>query len=1369
MLMNLLGGSRLGIRRLGVAVFAAVVLVILAPTVARAATYTVGAVADTTPTACPSATATTCSLRQLVLYVEAHPSPPDTIDVPAGDYVLDSAYGEIALTADLTIVGAGANLTTIEEPVPSNRSTSGDRVFNVAAPSGGAAPTVTLSGLEIAGGDANSNNGYFGGDIVNSGTLTLDNDWVTNGFACSGGGVSNIGGTLSIERSLISANQSACVSGGDDSGGVQNYGEPGSPDLPAHLTIDDSTIAGNAARLGAGIYSWNDATNTALITNSTIADNAEQAEGGNVARGGGGGLGVATGSAQIENSILAGNTSTVSGSGAASNCAGTVNSLGHNLEDANTCQLTGPGDLPNANPALGPLQNNGGPTATFALAAGSPALAQVPAASCSATDQRGVARPTTSSCDIGAFELTAPSSAGAPTSTSTPTPTPAPAPSPQTSFTVGSQVPGGVTLAASTTDGSDVSRYQWTIGGGGGSIYCPVQEPIITLASSGAVSSNVTLNAISAGGQTLSSASSLIHISSRLQADRVPATTYTFHSTGECRGPITIPVPPLNPTPKKGAKPPMGSVGGAPPAGCTDDLDFGAVDIHGCLAEVPNPQDLPGGITAELGEAFCSASGLLVCLPQLEDGQGTSGLLGHRASAASVTAAQNRGVQALTQAGLPSYYSYTAVSLDGLDIVPQNGSPLLIVPAMDAIAGSSVVLALHGVQISPQAMPLTAFLPASGGLLANLTLANNVPLIGKLLPLTGAMSVFLEPAGTTLSDGTTCQYACAALHVNAAIPDEFSIGSDNLLTASGVIEADAVNGVNLSSLEVDLRQADFAGIGVQNAVFRYRAEDQLIYAAATLDLTPAIGDISGSIEFTGGGFREASLQYENGASPGIELGGPLPIFLTQLGGSINLHPTVISANATVSGGPAYFGCSLASVSGQATVQVSPFHLGLEGAGSLLCQNVADMHLEYGNGYLDIGASVHFSEPLVPVTFGASVNVGIDPSQGLFQFDGDVDACLSFLPGVCGDAEGVVSNVGIGVCADIWGLGHVGGGYVFPTSSHGGYPKLYFDTCDIDTFRSIHHFVRGTFRSVGNGGAAEATAPPQGFTLPSGKAIELVGFVGAGGAPKVRLVGPGGRTIDTPASGYVKTSSEMVVVDPKFTDTTYVFIRHPAGGTWTVEPEPGSVPITAIRAADSLPAPKLRGQLHSLGGGRERLTYTLHPLAGQTVTFQEQAGNGKRGFDVVGHAHGASGSLSFSPTLEMARARTLVAVVSQNGHVREDVVLAHFRAQTPPSLPAPRGLRAHRTDTAVSLSWRRVSGASGYLITVTAGKGKGAVHRALADTTTATLGGLPSASPLSVSVSARRSSPWAHAPGRAAVAHLAALKPVIHRVKLLRST
>jgi hypothetical protein len=59
----------------------------------------------------------------------------------------------------------------------------------------------------------------------------------------------------------------------------------------------------------------------------------------------------------------------------------------------------------NANPRLGPLQNNGGFTATEALTPLSAAIDSADLAYCPATDQRGLPRLVGGKCDIGGFEV----------------------------------------------------------------------------------------------------------------------------------------------------------------------------------------------------------------------------------------------------------------------------------------------------------------------------------------------------------------------------------------------------------------------------------------------------------------------------------------------------------------------------------------------------------------------------------------------------------------------------------------------------------------------------------------------------------------------------------------------------------------------------------------------------------------------------------------------------------------------------------------------------------------------------------------------------------------------------------------------------
>jgi hypothetical protein len=97
------------------------------------------------------------------------------------------------------------------------------------------------------------------------------------------------------------------------------------------------------------------------------------------------------------------------------NAAQLMTSKGHNLSSDRTCNFNRSGDLNDHDPLLGPLLNNGGPTATMALPPGSPVIdAGSNPAGCTdglghllTTDQRGMPRPDKEDsvgCDIGAYE-----------------------------------------------------------------------------------------------------------------------------------------------------------------------------------------------------------------------------------------------------------------------------------------------------------------------------------------------------------------------------------------------------------------------------------------------------------------------------------------------------------------------------------------------------------------------------------------------------------------------------------------------------------------------------------------------------------------------------------------------------------------------------------------------------------------------------------------------------------------------------------------------------------------------------------------------------------------------------------------------------
>jgi hypothetical protein len=81
----------------------------------------------------------------------------------------------------------------------------------------------------------------------------------------------------------------------------------------------------------------------------------------------------------------------------------TLNSDHNNVFTDVTC-FAGASDQVVADVGLGLLADNGGPTLTHALLAGSPAIDAGDNAVCPVTDQRGVTRPQGTACDVGSYE-----------------------------------------------------------------------------------------------------------------------------------------------------------------------------------------------------------------------------------------------------------------------------------------------------------------------------------------------------------------------------------------------------------------------------------------------------------------------------------------------------------------------------------------------------------------------------------------------------------------------------------------------------------------------------------------------------------------------------------------------------------------------------------------------------------------------------------------------------------------------------------------------------------------------------------------------------------------------------------------------------
>lgn len=371
-------------------------LLLFGAPLAHAATFTVTKTADTNDGACDA----DCSLREAINAANASPGP-DTIDFHpsvTGTITLSGPLPHV--TGNLTITGPGAATLSVD----ANQTGNVLVVDNYA--------TAAIGGLTLTGGSSTGvlNNNYAkltltgvvisgnsdvngGGGIATEGnsTLTVVDSTVRGNHANWGGGISAFHANVTTTSSTVSGNAAASSAGGITSAS-------GTLKL-TNVTVSSNTVSGGP---GGGVHSTGA---TVLLTNVTVTGNSTSGTGGGVYSSGG--------TTKLANTIVAGNTGNSECGG-----AGPYTSLGHNLLGPSCSIPLAAGDLAGMNPMLGLLQNNGGPTKTHALLAGSPAINAGDNVGCPGTDQRGVARPQGAACDIGAYEAI---SMPTPTRTATPT------------------------------------------------------------------------------------------------------------------------------------------------------------------------------------------------------------------------------------------------------------------------------------------------------------------------------------------------------------------------------------------------------------------------------------------------------------------------------------------------------------------------------------------------------------------------------------------------------------------------------------------------------------------------------------------------------------------------------------------------------------------------------------------------------------------------------------------------------------------------------------------------------------------------------------------------------------------------------------
>jgi hypothetical protein len=350
---------------------------------------------------------------------------PIAINGPGPDaMVVNGSTSGTAFQVFPSVTGVSLSGLTIQNAAPgiynqgTLKITDCTMTGNFSVAMGGAAITndgkLTIASSTFTGNTAAS--GASGGAIESaSGSVTITGSTVSNNIVGdgTGGGIENDKGTMKIVDTTVSGNNATGAGGGIYNAGTLSvidstvasnigaFGGGGGIDNAGMLSVTDSTISHNTIEGGGGGGILNNG--TLAVTASTLAQNVHRPQ---FANNDGGGIKNTSGSASLAATVLATNMSS-------QDCSGVITDAGYNLDDDGSCGFSATNhSYSGVKPHLGPLQDNGGPTLTEEPALGSRVLDVIPVGAtantmtlCPSTDQRGVARPHGSKCDIGAVEL----------------------------------------------------------------------------------------------------------------------------------------------------------------------------------------------------------------------------------------------------------------------------------------------------------------------------------------------------------------------------------------------------------------------------------------------------------------------------------------------------------------------------------------------------------------------------------------------------------------------------------------------------------------------------------------------------------------------------------------------------------------------------------------------------------------------------------------------------------------------------------------------------------------------------------------------------------------------------------------------------
>ena len=194
------------------------------------------------------------------------------------------------------------------------------------------------------------------------------------------------------------------------------------------------------------------------------------------------------------------------------------------------------------------------------------------------------------------------------------------------------------------------------------------------------------------------------------------------------------------------------------------------------------------------------------------------------------------------------------------------------------------------------------------------------------------------------------------------------------------------------------------------------------------------------------------------------------------------------------------------------------------------------------GYVAFGGGVNQSF-LGVISIEGGVAGELDAGNGRFNIGGRVRGCLVSV--ICRGALGLVSSRGLAVCLDVGPLS-IGGGATYNPFGIRLWP---LDGCKWSPFAERN--VRA------------AQAGVQNVVVKAGDPGQVFQYEGATDAPRVRVTGPDGSSLDSPAgSGFVNKGA-LRIIRSEPAKITAVGLQDPKPGTYKIEPLDGSPAIAKI--------------------------------------------------------------------------------------------------------------------------------------------------------------------------------------------------------------